>query len=110
MMTVIQFRRALTAYKRANEERLPAEPLHLTLDQWRSFLLEPRAQVIELTTRDGRPRRSIFGMSVVLHPTMESLIDAGAKESSPELWQPPSDPGQSPARAPKKRARPSRKS
>src|SRR4051812_6248208 len=70
VMTVVELRKVLTAYKRANEDRMPEEPLHLTLDQWRSFLLEPRAQVIELSTPEGRPRRAIFGLRVVLHPTM----------------------------------------
>jgi hypothetical protein len=85
---------------------MPPEPLHLTLDQWRSFLLEPRPKVIELATPQGQPRRAIFGLRVVLHPTMDSLVKADAKESSPELWQaPPSSP-----RAPRKRARKAPKS
>jgi hypothetical protein len=85
-MTIVELRKALTRFKQAHNNELPAEPLHFTLDQWREFLLEERRKVIEVCTPEGKPQKSVFGMRVVLHPDMRALEAAQARDSSPELW------------------------
>ena len=85
-MTIVQLRKALTRFKQSNNNRLPPEPLHFTLDQWREFLLEERPRVVELCTPDGTPQKSVLGMRVVLHVDMSALKAAQVPESSPELW------------------------
>ena len=85
-MTIVELRKALTRFKQLHNDRLPPEPLHFTLDQWREFLLEERRKVIEVCKPDGTPRKSVFGLLVVLHRDMDALISASALESSPELW------------------------
>ena len=50
-MTIVELRKALTRFKQTHN-KLPAEPLHFTLDQWREFLLEERLKVIEVCTPD----------------------------------------------------------
>jgi hypothetical protein len=85
-MTIVELRKALTRFKQSHDDKLPAEPLHFTLDQWRDFLLEERLKVIEVCTPDGTPQKSVFGMRVVLHPDMDALKAAKAEDSSPELW------------------------
>lgn len=85
-MTIVELRKALTRYKQSHNEKLPDEPLHFTLDQWREFLLEERLKVIEVSKPDGTPQKSVFGMRVVLHPDLNALKAAKAEDSSPELW------------------------
>lgn len=84
-MTIVELRKALTRFKQSHH-KLPPEPLHFTLDQWRDFLLEERLRVIEVSKPDGTPQKSVFGMRVVLHPDLRALKAAKAQDSSPELW------------------------